>query len=85
MDNERYILEKVSNLEGSISAILFEHFSNMKVIKKDMTNALDILDTIQKEKTQEKKLLRKKILDNYNDLIRENLILLEEIVDFLEK
>jgi hypothetical protein len=55
------------------------------MIKNDMVTSLDLLDGVAEGNITQKELLRKKILDNYNDLIRENLSLIEELTEILKK
>jgi len=85
MSKEREILENALELDSGLAVILLNHNSNMKMIKKDMTTALDLLDGVADGNKEQKDMLRKKILDNYNGLMRDNLDLIEKITKELKK
>jgi hypothetical protein len=85
-DREQKALEEAFELDNkTISVLLANHNSKMKMIKNDMVTSLDLLDGVAEGNITQKELLRKKILDNYNDLIRENLSLTEELTEILKK
>ena len=85
MGKERTVLEKIVELDSDIAVLLFNHYSNMKMIRNDMGDVLDLLDAVAEGDVSKKELLRKKILDNYNDLTRANLTLLDELQNKLKK
>jgi hypothetical protein len=85
MGRERKTLENIVELDNEIAVLLFNHYSNMKMIKNDMGDVLDLLDAVAEGDRSKKELLRKKILDNYNDLTRANLALLDELYLKLKK
>lgn len=85
MGKERAVLEKIVKLDSDIAVLLFNHYSNMKMIRNDMGDVLDLLDAVAEGDVSKKELLRKKILDNYNDLTRANLTLLDELQNKLKK
>ena len=81
---EDEVLEKVVALGTGVSVDLFNHYSKMKMIKNDMVNALDLLDEVAEGDKEKKDILRKKILDNYNELPRASLSFLDSVTDKLK-
>ena len=83
---DKTFLEDVIDIKDSeFSVKLLNFHSRMKQIRDDMKNVLDLLDIIVKERTKEKKIIRKKILDSYNDLPRESEKILKLIVEKLKE
>ena len=64
-----------------ISVILFNYHAEMKDIKNRMTKVLNLMDEVASGNIDKKEDLRKEILDNYNDLPRKTLDMIEELVE----
>jgi hypothetical protein len=80
---ERDMLEKLIDFKNKkIVVSLYNFYSEMKNINKDMVKVLNLLDEISKNSnnTENKKLMRNKILDSYNELPRKTLNLINEII-----
>jgi 5'-deoxynucleotidase YfbR-like HD superfamily hydrolase len=83
---EQEVLKETLSLEDKkVAVLLFNHFTNIKSIKKDMVKALDLLDEVSENSDYAKKQLRKSILDNYNDLPRDALEFVEKINKLLKE
>ncbi|MGM0409462.1 MAG: hypothetical protein ACQEQF_01765 [Bacillota bacterium] len=81
MGKEEKILKEIINLEDSEMSIeLLNFYSEMKEIKNDMVDVLNLLDVVA-EDSKQKELMRKKILDSYNELPRKTMKLLKKILD----
>lgn len=83
-DKEKKILEEAVSLKSGVSVDLFNHYSKMKMVKNDMVNALDLLDEVAEGNKKKKDVLRKKILDSYNELPRTTLSFIEEVTKKLK-
>ena len=81
---EREILEKALDLNNSASVILFNFHAKMNDIKSDMKKALDLMDDVANGNREKKQELRKHILDDYNDLPRKSLEMIEELTEILK-
>jgi Fe2+ transport system protein B len=80
---ERDILEKLIDFKNKkVVVSLYNFYSEMKNINKDMVKVLNLLDEISKNSNniENKKLMRTKILDSYNELPRKTLNLINEII-----
>lgn len=85
-DKENKVLSRFLDLEDKELALLvINYYKNITGIKKDMVGSLNLLDKVVKGDKQSKELLRKNILDNYNELPRESLKFLEELLEKLKE
>ena len=84
-DKEKEVLERVLELDSGAAVQLYNFYSEMKMIKKDMVNSLNLLDEVAAGDKEKKKQLRKKILDNYNDMPRQTLSFIDELTKTLKK
>lgn len=85
-EREKEVLKEAFKLEDkTVAVLLANHNSRMKMIRNDMVNSLNLLDGVAEGDEEKKEELRKKILDNYNDLVRENHTLIEELTKNLQK
>lgn len=83
MDNSKEVktLEKFLDIEDKeLALMIINYFQEIKGIKNDMVGDLNLLDKVVEGDEHSKELLRKSILDNYNELPRETLKFLEELI-----
>lgn len=80
LEKEKDVLQKALDLNNEVSLLLFNFHGQMKNIKFDMTNSLDLLDEVSEGSEKAKKKLRKKILDTYNDLPRKSLDMINDLI-----
>lgn len=88
MDNKRKnrILEEFLDLEDKQLALLvINYFKEVEGISSDMVGDLNLLDKVSEGNQNSKELLRKSVLDNYNELPRETLDFLEELIQKLKE
>lgn len=84
-NNEIKFLEKIVEFNNTkISVLLLNYYSKIKSIKEDMVNVLNLLDEVS-ENSKEKQVMRKKILDSYNELPRETKKVLNELLKILKE
>ncbi|MFP4017691.1 MAG: hypothetical protein ACOC5T_01165 [Elusimicrobiota bacterium] len=80
MENKDKIVKNLMDLENrEYSVKLLNFYSRMQAIKDEMTDVLDLLDIVA-EDSKAKKVMRKKILDSYNELPRKTKKLLKFII-----
>ncbi|MGV9141343.1 MAG: hypothetical protein ACOC1X_00230 [Promethearchaeota archaeon] len=85
LDKEEEVLQRALDLKSKLSLVLLNFHSKMKNTKSYMTEALDLLDEVSEGSEKAKKKLRKKILDNYNDLPRKSLDLINDVINNLKE
>lgn len=79
---EKEIMGNVMELDNKeIIMLLFNYHAKMKNRKNEMKEMLDLLDEISEGSEKSKKKFRTKILDTYNDLPRESLDLIDELIE----
>ena len=77
---EEKVLEEILEIENrKIAVSLFNFYREIDGIKKDMVDSLNLLDEIAEGSVNKKDLLRKKILDNFNNLPRETLKMINKL------
>lgn len=78
-NREEKVLEDFLKLDDTgLALLVINYYKNVTGISKDMVGSLNLLDKVYEGDKNSKELLRKNILDGYNELPRETL-------DFLEK
>lgn len=83
---ENKILEEFLDLDDKQLALLIvNYYQGIKGIRNDMVGDLNLLDKVVEGDEHSKELLRKSILDNYNELPRETLGFLEELIQKLKE
>jgi len=83
---ENKILEEFLDLDDKQLALLIvNYYQEIKGIRNDMVGDLNLLDKVVEGDEHSKELLRKSILDNYNELPRETLGFLEELIQKLKE
>ena len=83
---ENKILEEFLDLDDKQLALLIvNYYQEIKGIRNDMVGDLNLLDKVVEGDEHSKELLRKSILDNYNELPRETLSFLEELIQKLKE
>jgi len=88
MDEKRKneILEEFLDLENKqVALLVINYFKEIEGISKDMVGDLNLLDKVVEGNQNSKELLRKSVLDNYNELPRETLDFLEELIQKLKE
>jgi len=83
---ENKVLEEFLDLDDKQLALLIvNYYQEIKGIRNDMVGDLNLLDKVVEGDEHSKELLRKSILDNYNELPRETLGFLEELIQKLKE
>jgi hypothetical protein len=83
---ENKVLEEFLDLDDKQLALLIvNYYQEIKGIRNDMVGDLNLLDKVVEGDEHSKELLRKSILDNYNELPRETLSFLEELIQKLKE
>lgn len=83
---ENKILEEFLDLDDKQLALLIvNYYQEIKGIRNDMVGDLNLLDKVVEGDEHSKELLRKSILDNYNELPRETLGFLEGLIQKLKE
>jgi len=84
--NEEEILEGFLDLEDKkLALLIINYYKDIDGIGKDMVGSLNLLDKVYEGDKKSKELLRKDILDNYNELPRETLDFLEKLLEKLKE
>lgn len=87
MDEDR-VLESLLELEDKkVIKLLYNFYAKMSDIKEEkMKTALDLMDQLsENSESVEKQLLRKTLLDSYNDLPRKTLELIDDLTKILKE
>lgn len=84
-EKENKVLKGIMDVDNSTAVLLYNFYNEMKMVKKDMVNSLDLLDEVVEGDKNKKEQLRKKILDNYNETPRKTLRMIEDLTKTLEK
>lgn len=80
------VLEEFLDIEDKeLALLIINYFQEVKGIRNDMVGDLNLLDKVSEGDKQSKELLRKSILDNYNELPRETLKFLEKLLEKLKE
>lgn len=83
---EEQVLEEFLDLDDKKLALLVINFyKDISGIKSDMVGDLNLLDQTANGNKESKSMLRKSILDNYNELPRETLDFLERLLKILKE
>lgn len=85
-NREEEVLEKFLELNDTKLALLIVNFyKDITGIRKEMVGSLNLLDKVYEGDENSKELLRKNILDGYNELPRETLDFLEKLLQNLKE
>ena len=85
-EREQEVLEEFLELENKqLALVVINYYKDVKGIKNDMVGSLNLLDQVAEESSDKKELLRKTILDNFNELPRTTLEFLEELLQILKE
>lgn len=85
-NREQKVLEEFLRLDDTKLALLVINFyKDITGIRKEMVGSLNLLDKVYEGDKNSKELLRKNILDGYNELPRETLSFLEELIQKLKE
>lgn len=80
------ILKEFLNLKDKqLALLIINYFKDIEGISERMVGDLNLLDKVVSGNQNSKELLRKSILDNYNELPRETLDFLEELIQKLKE
>lgn len=83
---EEQVLESFLDLENKKLALLVINFyKDITGIRSDMVGDLNLLDQTAEGRKDSREMLRKSILDNYNELPRKTLEFLEELINKIEE
>jgi len=83
---ENKVLEEFLDLnDKQLALLIVNYYQEIKGIRNDMVGDLNLLDKVVEGDEHSKELLRKSILDNYNELPRETLGFLEELIQKLKE
>lgn len=88
MENkDKEVVERLYSIGNSEMFVTFlNYYSAIKDIKKEMVTCLDLLDKLADNPTKENKnKLRKVILDNFNELPRSTIKMLDDISKIIKE